>query len=97
MVYFVTKTPILGKFLIVLIKKLLVYFMSGLRPFGIFYSHLVCYEVILVYVWGFVWYICPILVGFTKKNLATLVTCPVLSALLRSAVSARAVGPSLFL
>jgi transcriptional regulator of aromatic amino acid metabolism len=47
---------------------MLVYFMviwSTFRPFGIFYGH-------LVHVPSF-WYILPVLVCCTKKNLATLV------------------------
>jgi hypothetical protein len=44
------------------------------RPFGIFYSHLVCFMAIWYILWPFliIWYNCPGLVCYTKKNLATL-------------------------
>jgi hypothetical protein len=48
-------------------------FWSILRPFCIFYDH-----------WAFfveIWYIYPVLVYFTKKNLATLVKNPTLGYL----------------
>jgi hypothetical protein len=68
MVYFQTKNRNLGKFGRVLKWKMLVYFMdigSILRPFDIFYDHLVYFVAI--------WYIfSPLLVYCTKKNLATL-------------------------
>jgi hypothetical protein len=67
MVYLQAKNPNLGKFWRILQRKILVYFMSIryiLRPFAIFYGHLVYFLVI--------WYIFPILVSCSKKNLATL-------------------------
>jgi hypothetical protein len=70
MVCFQTKNPNFGKFCRVLQWKILVYFMtiwSILRPFGIFYGHLVYFAVI--------WYIFPVFVFCTKKNLATLLYC----------------------
>jgi hypothetical protein len=66
-VYFQTKNPNLGKFWRVLQWKMFVYFMSIwsiLLPFGIFYTNLVHFLVI--------WYIFPVLVCGSKKNLATL-------------------------
>jgi hypothetical protein len=42
-----------------------------LLPFGIFCVHMIYFVVILVYFLSF-WYICPVLVCCTKKNLATL-------------------------
>jgi hypothetical protein len=66
MSYFQTKNSNLGKFGRVLQWKILVKFMtiwSYLRPFGIFRGNLVNFIVI--------WYIFPILVCCTKKNLAT--------------------------
>jgi hypothetical protein len=68
MVCFQTKNPNLDKFWRVLLWKMLVYFMtiwSILRPLEILYGHLVYFVVI--------WYIFPVLVFWTKKNLATLV------------------------
>jgi hypothetical protein len=56
----------LGKFGRALQWKMLVYFMniwSILRPFDKFYGYLVYFVVN--------WYIYPVLVSFTKKNLAT--------------------------
>jgi hypothetical protein len=67
MVCFQTKNSGLGKFWMVLQWKMLVYFMdtwSILRPFVIFYGHLVEFVVI--------WYIFHVLVFCTKINLATL-------------------------
>jgi hypothetical protein len=66
MVYFQTKNPILGKFWRELQWNMLVHFMDSWpisRPFEIFYWHLVYLVVI--------WYIVPVLVCCTKKNLAT--------------------------
>jgi hypothetical protein len=63
-----TKNPNFGKFWRVLQWKILRYFMtvwSILRPLEIFYGHLVYFVVI--------WYIFPVLVFCTKKNLATLI------------------------
>jgi hypothetical protein len=57
----------LGKFFRALQWKRLVYFMDIwyiLKPFGVFYWP-------LVYILG-IWYIFPVLVCFSKKNLATL-------------------------
>jgi hypothetical protein len=68
MVCFLTKHPNLGKFWRVLPWEMLVYFIdtwSILRSFVIFYAHLVQFVVI--------WYIFPVSVFCTKKNLATLV------------------------
>jgi hypothetical protein len=68
LVHFQTKKSHLGKFWRVLQWKILVYFIaiwSILRSIGIFYDHLVWYVVV-------VWYIFPVLVCCTKKNLATL-------------------------
>jgi hypothetical protein len=59
---FQTKNPNLVKFWWVLQWKMFVYFIS---PFGTFFSNLVCCLVI--------WYIFPVLVCCSKKNLATLV------------------------
>jgi vacuolar-type H+-ATPase subunit I/STV1 len=67
MVYFQTKNTSLGKFWRAFEWKTLVYFMTIgiiLWPFGIIYGRLVWFVVI--------WYILPILVFWTKKNLATL-------------------------
>jgi hypothetical protein len=67
MAYFQTKNPNLGKFWRDLQSKILVYvtvIWHILRPFGIFCGHLAYLMVI--------WYIFPILVCCTKKNLATL-------------------------
>jgi hypothetical protein len=67
MVCFQTENPNLGKFLRVLLWKILVYFMtiwSSLRPFEILYGHLVYFVEIR--------YNFPVLVFWTKKNLATL-------------------------
>jgi uncharacterized Tic20 family protein len=78
MAYFQTKNPKLGKFWRVLQWKMLAYFMaiwSILLPFGTcICGHLVNFLVI--------WSIFPVLVYFTKKNLATLFEywpdCPLL-------------------
>jgi hypothetical protein len=67
MVCFQTKNPNLGKVWRVLLWK--IYFLtirSIWRPFEIFYDHLVCFVVIR--------YIFPVLLFWTKKNLATLIT-----------------------
>jgi hypothetical protein len=67
MVLFQTINPNLGKFWMELKWKILVYFLdiwSIFQPFGICHSHLV--NVLEV------WYISPVLVCCTKKNLATL-------------------------
>jgi hypothetical protein len=68
MAYFPTKKSNLGKFGRVSQSKIIVYFMaiwSILRPFGIFYGHSVYFMVI--------WYIFPVWVCCTMKNLATLI------------------------
>jgi hypothetical protein len=70
MVSFRTKNPNLGKFWRVLQWKILVYFMaiwSTFQPFDIFHG-------LWVYFPPF-WYILPVLVCCTKKNLATLDPC----------------------
>jgi hypothetical protein len=62
MVYFQTQNPNLGQF-----RRVLVYLVAFRRifpPFGKFYGHLISLVVI--------WYILPVLVCCTKKNLATL-------------------------
>jgi hypothetical protein len=67
MVSFQTKHPIWGNFWMALDWKMLIYFMTirnTLQTFAIFYDHLVHFVII--------WYIFPILVSCTKKNLATL-------------------------
>jgi hypothetical protein len=69
MVYFQTKNPNLGKFLRALHWKMLIYFMASwniLLTFGKFYNHLV--NLVLI------WYIFPVWVSHTRKNLATLVS-----------------------
>jgi hypothetical protein len=56
MVYFQTQIPILGKFWRVLKWKVLVYFMTlgfFLRPFGIFYGHLVYIGLVWCILWSF--------------------------------------------
>jgi hypothetical protein len=58
----------MGKFLRAFDQKLLIHFMAIcniLRTFGVFYDHLV--HIVLI------WYIFPVLVSRTNKNLATLV------------------------
>jgi hypothetical protein len=68
MVYFQTSNPNLGKFWRALDWKVLIYFMVMWNiswTFGIFYDN----QVHLV----FIWYIFPVLVLCTKKNLATLI------------------------
>jgi hypothetical protein len=67
MVSYQTQNDNLGKFWRALDWKLLIYFVpiwNILETFGIFYDHLVHFV--------FIWYIFPVLVSFTKKNLATL-------------------------
>jgi hypothetical protein len=67
MAYLQTENPILGKFWRVSQWKILVHFMAIcfiLLPFDIFCGHLANFMVI--------WYIFPVLVRFSKKNLATL-------------------------
>jgi hypothetical protein len=62
-----TKNPNMGKFWRVLDWKMFIYFMAIwniLWRFGIFYVRLVHFVLI--------WYIFPVLVSCTKKNLATL-------------------------
>jgi hypothetical protein len=69
MVSFQTKNPNLGKVWRALDGKMLIYFMALwniLQTFGIFSDHLVHFMLI--------WYIFPVLISCTKKNLATLVT-----------------------
>jgi hypothetical protein len=67
MVHFQTKNPNLGKFVRAWDWKMLMYFMAiwnTSRAFEIFYDHLAhCM---------FIWYIFPVLVSRTNKNLATL-------------------------
>jgi hypothetical protein len=68
MVYFQTEIPNLGKFLRALHWKMLIYLIdiwNILQAFGIYYDHLV-HNV-------FIWYIFPVWVSRTKKNLATLI------------------------
>jgi hypothetical protein len=68
MVSFQTKNPKLGKFWRALAWKMLIYFMAiwnMLQKFGSFYDHFVHFV--------FIWYIFPVLISCTKKNLATLV------------------------
>jgi hypothetical protein len=67
MLYFQTKNQKLGKFWRALDCKIWIDFeaiWNILRTFGTFYGHLV--HVV------FIWYIFPVLVSWTKKNLATL-------------------------
>jgi hypothetical protein len=67
MVYFQTKNLKLGKFWNALGWKMLIYFMAICNIswiFGTFYGHLVHFV--------FTWYIFPVLLSCTKKNLATL-------------------------
>jgi hypothetical protein len=67
MVCFQTKNPNLGKFLRTLDGNLLIDFIANwniLRTFGKFNDHLVHFLLI--------WYIFPVLVSRTNKNLATL-------------------------
>jgi hypothetical protein len=69
MVCIQTKNLNLGKFWRALDWKLLMYFMAIgniLQRFGILYDHLVHFV--------FIWYIFPVLVSCTMKNLATLPT-----------------------
>jgi hypothetical protein len=66
-VYFQTKNPNLGQFCRALHWKMLTYFMAIgniLPTFVILYDHLVQFM--------FIWYIFPILISCSKKNLATL-------------------------
>jgi hypothetical protein len=66
MVYFQTKNPNLGNFLRTWDWKMLIYFMSIcniLWTLGKFYDHLVHFVLI--------WYIFPVLVSRTKKNIST--------------------------
>jgi hypothetical protein len=73
MAYFQTKNPDLGTFLRVLQLEMLVYYLavwSILRLFGMFLGHLVYFMIF--------WYIFPVLVCFTKKNLATLLGSAIL-------------------
>jgi hypothetical protein len=81
MVCFQTKNTNLGKFGWVLLWKIVVYFMtiwSILRPLEIFYGHLVYFTAIGNILWPFgifcgnLVYFFPVLVFWTKKNLATL-------------------------
>jgi hypothetical protein len=68
MVSFRTKNPNLGKFWRALDGKILIYFRTFwniLWAFGLIYYHLVLFV--------FIWYIFPVLLPCTKKNLATLV------------------------
>jgi hypothetical protein len=66
---FKTKNTNLGRFWRALDWLMSIYFMAIwniLQTFGVFYDHLVVHFV-------FIWYIFPVLVSCTKKNLATLV------------------------
>jgi hypothetical protein len=68
MFYFQTKNPHLGKFWRALDWKMLIYFIAIcniLWTFGKFNGHLVHFVML--------WYIFPVLVSHTKKNLATLI------------------------
>jgi hypothetical protein len=79
MVCFQTKNPNLGEFWRALDWKMLIYFMATwniLWTFGVFYDLLVHFVSI--------WYIFPVLVSCTKKNLATLVRLTVLCLLAKS-------------
>jgi hypothetical protein len=64
MVSFQTKNPSLGKFRKALDWKILIYFMAIWDILQTFYDHLVHFV--------FIWYIFPVWVIFTKKNLATM-------------------------
>jgi hypothetical protein len=67
MVFFQTKNPNVGKFWRALDWKTLVYFMviwNSLRPFGIFYCHLLKLWELGIFL--------TVLVNCAKKNLATL-------------------------
>jgi hypothetical protein len=71
MVSFQTQNPNLGKFWRALDWKMLMYFVpvwNILHTAGIFYDHLVHFV--------FIWYIFPVWVIFTEKNLATLAALP---------------------
>jgi hypothetical protein len=71
MVCFQTKSTNLGKFWRALDWKMFIYFMAIwniLWTFGIFFDHLVHFV--------FIWYIFPVWVSCTNKNLATLVFNP---------------------
>jgi hypothetical protein len=71
MVDFQTKKSQFCKIWVALDWKKLKYFISILNiilTFGIFYDYLVLLM--------FIWYIFPVLVSWTKKNLATLVSSP---------------------
>jgi hypothetical protein len=77
MLHFQTKNHNLGKFFRVLQRKMLVHFMalsSTLRPFDIFYGHLVCFMAIWYILWYFAIGISPVLVRCSNKHLATLIT-----------------------
>jgi hypothetical protein len=68
MEYFQTKNPNLGKVWRVLLWQMLVFYSFGMfyvQPIGIFYDHLVLFLVISSFF--------PVLVCFSRKNLATLV------------------------
>jgi hypothetical protein len=70
MVCFQTKNPNLGKFWIALYWKMLIYFMAICNismTFGVFKDH--TYGTFCVHLVHFF----PILVSYTKKNLATLI------------------------
>jgi hypothetical protein len=71
---FQTKNPNLGKFWRAFDGIMLIYFRAIwdiLQLFWIFYDHLVHFVLI--------WYLFPVLVSCTKKNLATLVACRIAS------------------
>jgi hypothetical protein len=76
MVCFQTKNSNLGKFSWALDWKKWIYFTAIwniLGALGIFYDHLVQFV--------FIWYIFPVLVSWTNKNLATLVNTPIVCIL----------------
>jgi hypothetical protein len=58
------------------VGKLYVDISAVLQPFGIFYGHLVYFEIIWYTLWSF-WYIFPVLVFCTNKNLATQQPSPI--------------------
>jgi hypothetical protein len=69
MVHFQTKNRNLGKFWRVLQRKMLVYVLNSLsilRPFDIYFMTILVYIVLI-------WYIYPMMVYCTNKNLATLI------------------------
>jgi hypothetical protein len=71
MAYYQTKNSDLGKFLRVLENGKCWYIIC---PFGLFYGYLVYCVAICYILWLCIWYIFPVLVRCTNKDLATLVT-----------------------